>query len=90
MPVSISLEKLACQLGYEEQPELFAAIGRNLVTSVQITAAVYALEESADKTHCLHIRASRAKTCDQCDVISVRGVGSLLTQIARCCKPDAL
>ena len=83
----VSLEKLACQLGYEKQLGLFAAIGRNLVTSVQVATAVYALEEPADKEVPLMRSGKRSKDGDQGDAISVRGVGSLLTQIARCCKP---
>jgi len=82
----ISLEKLARQMGFEKQTELFAAIGRNVVTTAQIAGAIYALEAPREKS--LQTRAPKRKSpTSNGDEISVRGVGSLLTQISRCCKP---
>ncbi len=82
----ISLEKLTRQMGFAKQAELFSAIGRNVVSPAQIDAAVHALEVPPEKS--LQPQApKRAASGTNGDEISVRGVGSLLTQISRCCKP---
>ena len=82
----ISIEKLARKLGYDKQQEMYAAIGRNTVTTAQIDAAIYNLEFPEKSLPPMQApRRSRAQ--DNNDEISVRGVGSLLTQISKCCKP---
>ena len=73
-------------MGYTKPHDLFAAIGRNTVSAAQIAAAVYSLENPAEKP--LQAKPSkRIRQSKNPDEISVRGVGSLLTQISRCCKP---
>ena len=82
----VSLEKLTHKLGYDKQTDLFAAIGRNTVNTAQIAAAVYSLVTPVEKA--LPVKSSRrSKPATKSDDVSVRGVGSLLTQISRCCRP---
>ncbi|MEM7294924.1 MAG: ACT domain-containing protein, partial [Pseudomonadota bacterium] len=82
----LALEKLSQKLGYDKLEELLAAIGRAAISVAQIDAAVYALEVPTPQAK-PPTRARRRNTKENNDEISVRGVGSLLTQISRCCKP---
>lgn len=85
---SIGHDKLVRHFTYERADELYAAIGRNNVSLAQIAAAVHALQPPAPHETGIELRQrpSRARKGNS-DEISVRGVGSLLTQISRCCKP---
>ncbi len=87
---AVSLEKLTHKLNFEKQSELFAAIGRNLISTAQVDAAVYALETPHPEQALLPVRRTKRSSVGSSgstEGISVRGVGSLLTQISRCCKP---
>ena len=81
------MARLAQRLRFAEVDEFLAAIGRGDVHHAQIVGAVQEqapLAESADRP-ALEARTSAPSATPE--AVSVRGVGNLLTQIARCCKP---
>ncbi len=83
----LSYEKLAHQFKYQAVDELLAAIGRGDVNATQLASAVNALaprDKTADDARPRRTRKGATATADG---ISVRGVGNLLTTMARCCHP---
>ena len=82
---SVSIESLAKRLKFEKSTDLFAAIGRNDISTAQIVGAVDHLAEPLDKLRVVADHSQKAARAS--DTISVRGVGNLLTSISNCCKP---
>ncbi|MGB5259343.1 MAG: bifunctional (p)ppGpp synthetase/guanosine-3',5'-bis(diphosphate) 3'-pyrophosphohydrolase, partial [Gammaproteobacteria bacterium] len=83
----LSYEKLAQQFTYQAVDELLAAIGRGDINATQLASAVNALaprDKTADDARPRRTRKGATATADG---ISVRGVGNLLTSMARCCHP---
>lgn len=80
----VAVEQIAKRLKFEKPADLFAAIGRNDVTSAQIAGAVDFLEQPKQD---IKIAAPRAPRKQQGSAINVRGVGNLLTSMAVCCNP---
>jgi len=81
----LPLEKLTSELGYARQNDLFAALGRNDLPYSRIAAAVQSITRPRP-TDIGPIRRSLPAGEAQ-DVIEVEGVGNLLTETAKCCKP---
>ena len=82
----LPLEKLARELGFERPVEMYAALGRNDLSSARIAAAVQALTRPREADTVPLTRAPREEG-GQGDAIRIRGVGNLLTRMASCCKP---
>lgn len=85
----INFELLAKQFKYSLVDDFFAAIGCGDITSAQIAGRLSALmlPTTRQPVHLpLRARSSSAKTA-QSDGICIMGVGSLVTHVARCCKP---
>ena len=83
----LSHEKLAVQFKYKVVDELLAAIGRGDISTTQLASAVNELvprEKTPDETR---PRRTRKGTATTAGGISIRGVGNLLTTMARCCHP---
>jgi len=83
----VALEKLARELGYERQSDLFAAIGRNDLTSARIAAAIQALTRPRAPESTPVTRAPQATGDQTGEAIRISGVGNLLTRTASCCQP---
>lgn len=81
----VPLEKLTSELGFARQTDLFAAMGRNDLSSSRIAGAVQNLTR-VRPTDIGPIRRSLPGGSTR-DAIEVRGVGNLLTETANCCKP---
>ncbi|MET7014675.1 RelA/SpoT family protein [Uliginosibacterium flavum] len=79
-----SQEELASKLGFKDVPGFFLAVGRGDISGRQIHNAVLP-ELPAVAEPELVIRESHKPNSD--DKVLVVGVGRLLTQLARCCKP---
>jgi GTP pyrophosphokinase len=83
----LSLEKLTKRFRFDRVDDLLAAVGRGEITSAQIAGA--AQEQVTPKPaepalpHPPKGHVERTAPGD----IRVRGVGNLLTNMARCCKP---
>ncbi|MDX1609788.1 MAG: bifunctional (p)ppGpp synthetase/guanosine-3',5'-bis(diphosphate) 3'-pyrophosphohydrolase [Halofilum sp. (in: g-proteobacteria)] len=82
----LPLEKLTPELGFARQADLFAALGRNELSSEKIARAVQNLSRPKQSDiGPIQRRAERVPRGDE--AIRVRGVGNLMTQTANCCKP---
>jgi len=76
------LESLAAKLGFGKPDELFAAVAKDEINLRQLQTAVRGKEETPQKTE------KRAKpAAAKKGMLVVGGVQSLMTQLARCCKP---
>jgi GTP pyrophosphokinase len=83
----VNMTRLAQRLHFNEADDLLAALGRGDAHHAQIVNAVQEqapLPEATDKP--LPGPRSTAPSAKP-GAISIRGVGNLLTQTARCCKP---
>ncbi|HEX6319872.1 MAG TPA: bifunctional (p)ppGpp synthetase/guanosine-3',5'-bis(diphosphate) 3'-pyrophosphohydrolase, partial [Burkholderiales bacterium] len=77
-----SLEELAGRLGFKQPDELFAAVARDEVNLRQLETALRGDASPVEKTEVKR----KAKTPARAGVLIV-GMDSLMTQLARCCKP---
>jgi GTP pyrophosphokinase len=82
----VNLEKLTRQLRFDKHSELYIAIGKNDVTAAHIASAVQLLERPPEQK-LVRPRPRKPDDKGKGEGISVRGVGNLLTQMAKCCKP---
>ncbi|MFT4172696.1 MAG: bifunctional (p)ppGpp synthetase/guanosine-3',5'-bis(diphosphate) 3'-pyrophosphohydrolase [Rhodocyclaceae bacterium] len=80
-----NLEVLADKLGFKDTQTFFLAVGRGDVGSRQIHNAFQAEPPAQPKPDDVAIGKRRAGESSQ--GITIVGVGKLLTQLARCCKP---
>jgi GTP pyrophosphokinase len=87
---AINLEHLATQLGFSKADDLYVAAAKDEFSLRQIDTLLQAQSapprglEHSDVTHAS--RAESAQRSGKSGVLVV-GVGSLLTQLARCCRP---
>ncbi len=79
------LKDLCGHFKRKETDQFFADIGRGLITSAQIIGYLQAEPESVDPFK--KIKKPGEKTVRSKNEVSIHGVGNLLTQIGRCCKP---
>jgi GTP pyrophosphokinase len=77
-----SLEALAGKLGFKQPDELFAAVAREEVNLRQLETALRGSESPVER---VEVRR-KAKATPKSGVLVV-GIDSLMTQLARCCKP---
>lgn len=80
-----SLDALADKLGFKDTTTFFLAVGRGDVGSRQIHNAFQTEPAAPAKPDDVPIGKRRAG--ESSDGITIVGVGKLLTQLARCCKP---
>ena len=83
----IGLDRLHDILHQNSVDEMLIAIGRGDITTAQIAGAVHKLTTPAvqDKEEALLSRQRAPSGAD--GDIQIRGVGNLLTNLARCCRP---
>ncbi len=79
------LETLAQQLGYAKADEFFAAFGREEIGVQALRVALRGPEGPAEPPDEVVARKSRA--AGAAGGVLIVGVGQLMTQLARCCKP---
>jgi GTP pyrophosphokinase len=79
-----NLETLAGKLGFRDTQSLYLAVGRGDISSRQIHHAVLPEAPAVPEPE-LVIHEEKKHSGD--DRVLVVGVGRLLTQLARCCKP---
>jgi len=82
----VNLEKLSRRLDYRKLDDFLAAIGRN---DLKISRIVSLIQEIKQEQHppVIKTRQPTQKPGAGSGDITIAGVGDLLTQIARCCKP---
>lgn len=82
----INTDKLAQQLKFSKVDDMYASLGRGETRSSQIANALQgSLKSEQESSADLKLRQT-ARRDDRSDV-QVLGVGSLMTNMARCCKP---
>jgi GTP pyrophosphokinase len=74
-----NLEELASRLGFKKPDDLFAAVAREEVNLRQLRVDAPAVEPQIEKK-------KKTKSSEKGSVLIV-GMDSLMTQLARCCKP---
>ncbi len=78
-----NLEQLAAKLGFKHSEELFAAVAREEVNLRQLQTALRGQEEPRKVIE----PKKRTKPSGSKGGVLIVGMDSLLTQLARCCKP---
>jgi GTP pyrophosphokinase len=78
-----NLDELASKLGFKQQDDLFAAIARDEVNLRQLHTALRGKEEPAKTVE--PRKPAKAKASK--GGVLIVGMDSLLTQLAKCCKP---
>ncbi|OGT31125.1 MAG: hypothetical protein A3E87_04385 [Gammaproteobacteria bacterium RIFCSPHIGHO2_12_FULL_35_23] len=83
-----NLEKLALQLNYKDQDNMFAALGNGDLRFAQVIGALQKnLEIKSTSTQIFHATSKKPPSKKYHGDIAIYGVGDLLTHIANCCKP---
>ncbi|MBX2824527.1 MAG: bifunctional (p)ppGpp synthetase/guanosine-3',5'-bis(diphosphate) 3'-pyrophosphohydrolase [Gammaproteobacteria bacterium] len=80
------IDTLADEFGYAKSADFFVALARNDITASQLATVIGTLEAPAAPQPLPRQREVRSRV-NGSDQINVLGVGSLLTQLANCCKP---
>ena len=87
---SINLENLAQQLDFARADDLYVAVAKDEISLRQVDHVLRAPETPAQEPpsiHSLTTRASSASQGPEKSGVLVVGVDSLMTQLARCCRP---
>jgi GTP pyrophosphokinase len=80
---AVKLEDLAAQLGFKNADALFEVVGKDEFSLRNIEALLRPAEPPAEADESIPLRKSRAEGGG----VLVVGVESLLTSLARCCRP---
>ena len=84
----LPLDKIAHHFGHEHVDDFLIDIGRSDITTSQIANAVNALTKTSEEEELVpRRRGPRHAKEREGDAIYIQGVGNLLTNMARCCKP---
>ena len=83
----LSVDKLAARFKYKQVEELLAAIGRGEITPGHLANAASDLLPRQEAPEQPRPRLSRRKQAATAPGFRIRGVGNLLTSLARCCNP---
>ena len=85
---AVNLEQLAQQLGFAHADDLYVAVSKEAFSLRQIDAVFHprADENPVDPSTALLERQPHREVQSRSGVL-VQGVGSLMTQLARCCRP---
>jgi GTP pyrophosphokinase len=81
--VNANLDQLAGKLGFKQPDDLFAAVARDEVNLRQLHSALHGDARPAEQVEL----PKRKKSAAAKGGVLVVGMDSLLTQLARCCKP---
>ncbi|AKJ29124.1 RelA/SpoT family protein [Caldimonas brevitalea] len=84
---AIKLEDLASQLGFKNADALFDVVGKDEYSLRNIENVLRPSEPPAPPDDFISLKKSRADGSTPKGGVLVVGVESLLTQLARCCKP---
>jgi GTP pyrophosphokinase len=84
---AVKLEDLAAQLGFKSADDLFAVVGKDEFSLRNIEAVLHPPAEPLPQDEFLVLKKSRANEKTPKGGVLVVGVDSLMTQLAKCCKP---
>ncbi|MGD8618563.1 MAG: GTP diphosphokinase [Gammaproteobacteria bacterium] len=83
----LPIDKLAARFKYKQVDELLAAIGRGEITPGHLANAASDLLPRQEPQEQPRPRLSRKQQAAATTGFRIRGVGNLLTSLARCCRP---
>ncbi|MCX7662203.1 MAG: bifunctional (p)ppGpp synthetase/guanosine-3',5'-bis(diphosphate) 3'-pyrophosphohydrolase [Tepidimonas fonticaldi] len=83
---AVKLEDLALELGFETPDDLFEAVGKEALTLRAIEQQLHRAEPPPPPDE-LVLKKARSQPGGRPGGVLVVGVGSLMTTLARCCKP---
>ncbi len=83
---AVKLEDLASQLGFKSAEDLFAVVGKDEYSLRHIEALLRPAAPPATQDEVLLKKPRRAEHASKGGVLVV-GIDSLMTQLAKCCKP---
>lgn len=83
---AVRLEELAAQLGFRSADDLFAVVGKDEYSLRHIEALLRPAEAPAPQDEVLLKKARHSERTGKGGVLVV-GIDSLMTQLAKCCKP---
>jgi GTP pyrophosphokinase len=84
---AVKLEDLASQLGFKSADDLFAVVGKDEYSLRQIETVLRPPEAPMPVDDLLLLRKSRNVEKTPKGGVLVVGIDSLMTQLAKCCKP---
>ncbi len=84
---AVKLDELATQLGFKAADDLFEAVGKDEFSLRTIEVLLRPSEPAADPQDAPILKKSRAADPSAKGGLLVVGVDSLMTQLAKCCKP---
>jgi len=83
----LPIDKLAARFKYKQVEELLAAIGRGEITPGHLANAANELIPRQEPQEQSRPRQARKQQAATATGFRIRGVGNLLTSLARCCSP---
>jgi GTP pyrophosphokinase len=83
---ALKLDDLAGQLGFESADDLFEVVGKDEFSLRNIEILLRPPDPAPDADDVVHLKKPRAAPTGKGGVLVV-GVDSLMTQLAKCCKP---
>ena len=84
---SVKLDALADRLGFKSAEALFESVGKDTVSQRQIELALNPTQPAPAQDDAVQLRRARGADTPSRSGVLVVGVDSLMTQLARCCKP---
>jgi GTP pyrophosphokinase len=84
---AIKLDDLAAQLGFKSADDFFDVVGKDEFSLRSIEAVLRPAAPQTEPDDVVRMRLSRPTSAPSRSGVLVVGVDSLLTQLARCCKP---
>ncbi|WP_218243454.1 RelA/SpoT family protein [Comamonas fluminis] len=83
---AVKLEDLAAQLGFKSADALFEVVGKDEYSLRNIETVLRPAEEAPTEDEFTPVRKARSTDSPKGGVLVV-GMGSLMTQLAKCCRP---
>ena len=84
---AVRLDDLAERLGFKSAEALFEAVGKDTVSQRQIEGVLNPVQPTPADDDTVQLRRARGADTPSRSGVLVVGVDSLMTQLARCCKP---
>ncbi len=84
---AVRLDDLAERLGFKSAEALFEAVGKDTVSQRQIEGVLNPAQPAPADDDTVQLRRARGADTPSRSGVLVVGVDSLMTQLARCCKP---
>ncbi len=84
---AMKLDDLASQLGFKAADDLFEVVGKDELSLRTIEIMLRPPEPAVEQAEFVPVKKARANSHGAAGGVLVVGMGSLLTQLAKCCKP---